>query len=134
MEQKHPINDLLTTTMEKLRSAVDSNSIVGEPIHAEGVTLIPVSRLSFGFATGGSDFATKKVPAPNFGGGSGAGVKLEPTAFLIVKGDNVRLLPVAPGPESAAERLIDMVPEVIDKVSGFVEKQQARRDGLSPED
>lgn len=128
MEQKHPINDLLATTMEKIRTAVDSNTIVGEPIHAEGVTLIPVSRLSFGFATGGSDFATKKATAPNFGGGSGAGVKLEPTAFLIVKGDNVRLLPVSPGPETAVERLIDMVPEVIDKVTGIIEKKQAKQD------
>ena len=131
MEQKHPINDLLTTTMGKIRTVVDSNTIIGEPIHADGVTLIPVSRLSFGFASGGSDFATKKQKAaqPNtFGGGSGAGVKLEPTAFLIVKGDNVRLLPVGPGPETTGQRIVDLVPQVMDKITALIDKKDKKKD------
>lgn len=130
MEQKHPINDLLSTTMEKIRTMIDSNTIIGQPIQAEGVTLIPVSKLSFGFGSGGSDFTTKnqKPAAPNtFGGGSGAGAKLEPVAFLIVKGESVRLLPVAPPPGTAVDRVIDMVPEVVDKVTGFIEKQQEKK-------
>lgn len=130
MEHNHPINDLLSTTMEKIRTMVDSNTIIGQPIQAEGVTLIPVSKLSFGFGMGGSDFTTKnqKPAAPNtFGGGSGAGAKLEPVAFLIVKGDSVRLLPVNPFPPTTVDRVIDMVPDVVDKVTGFIEKQQEKK-------
>ena len=130
MEHNHPINDLLSTTMEKIRTMVDANTIIGQPIQAEGVTLIPVSKLSFGFASGGSDFTTKnqKPAAPNtFGGGTGAGAKLEPLAFLIVKGDSVRLLSVAPPPATTVDRVIDMVPEVVDKVTGFIEKQQEKK-------
>ena len=129
MEQKHPINDLLGTTMEKIRTMVDANTIIGQPIQAEGVTLIPVSKLSFGFASGGSDFTTKnqKPAASNtFGGGTGAGAKLEPLAFLVVKGDSVRLLSVAPPPATTVDRVIEMVPEVMDKVTGFIEKQQEK--------
>ena len=130
MEQKHPINDFLGTTMEKIRAMVDSNTIIGQPIQAEGVTLIPVSKLSFGFGTGGSDFTTKhqKADAPNtFGGGAGAGVKLEPLAFLIVKGENVRLLSVAPAPATTVDRVIEMVPDMVDKITGFIEKQQEKK-------
>lgn len=132
MEHNHPINDLLSTTMEKIRTMVDANTIIGQPIHAEGVTLIPVSKLSFGFASGGSDFTTKnqKPAAPNtFGGGTGAGAKLEPLAFLVVKGDSVRVLSVAPPPATTVDRVIDMVPEVVDKVTGFIEKQQEKKTG-----
>ena len=130
MEQNHPINDLMSTTMEKIRTMVDSNTIIGEPIRAEGVTLIPVSKLSFGFASGGSDFTTKNqkpAAATSFGGGSGAGAKLEPVAFLIIKGENVRLLPVAPPPGTTVNRVIEMVPELLDKVTVFIEKQQEKK-------
>ena len=100
MEQQHPLNDLMSTAMEKIRTMVDANTIIGTPIQTGDVTLIPVSRLSFGIASGGSDFVTKsqKPEQPkNFGGGSGASARLEPVAFLIIRGDSVRLLPVAPG-------------------------------------
>ena len=132
MENKHPINDLLGTTMEKIRTMVDANTIIGQPIRAEGVTLIPVSKLSFGFGTGGSDFTTKNqkpAQANTFGGGSGAGAKLEPVAFLIVKGESVRLLSVAPPAGTTVDRVIDMVPEVVDKVTSFIEKQQEKKAG-----
>ena len=92
--------------------------------------MIPVSKLSFGFASGGSDFTTKnqKPATPTtFGGGTGAGAKLEPLAFLVVKGDSVRLLSVAPPPATTVDRVIDMVPEVVDKVTGFIEKQQEKK-------
>ncbi len=130
MEHNHPINDLLSTTMEKVRTMVDANTIIGQPIQAEGVTLIPVSKLSFGFASGGSDFTTKnqKPATPNtFGGGTGAGAKLEPVAFLVVKGESVRLLSVTPPPATTVDRVIEMVPDVMDKVTGFIEKQQEKK-------
>ena len=129
-EKKHPIGDLMSTTMQKLREMVDVNTIVGEPIHAEGVTLIPISKVSMGFASVGSDFTTKnqKPEADNsFGGGSGAGINIIPVAFLIVKGDSVKLLPVAQPAGSTVDRVVEMVPEVIDKVTGFIEKQQQEK-------
>lgn len=132
MENKrHPISDLMGTTMQKIRELVDVNTIIGQPIPAGDVTLIPVSKVSFGFASGGSDFATKnqKPEADNaFGGGSGAGVNIMPIAFLVVKGDVVRLLPVSPPPGTTVDRVVEMVPEVIDKVTGFIEKQQEKKE------
>ena len=131
MENKHhPIGDLMSTTMQKIREMVDVNTIVGKPIEAGDVTIIPVSKVSFGFASGGSDFTTKnqKPEADNsFGGGSGAGVNIMPIAFLIVKGDTVRMLPIAPPPGTTVDRVVEMVPEVIDKVTGFIEKQQDKK-------
>lgn len=128
MEKNHPISELMSTTMEKIREMVDVNTIVGAPIRTDdGVTLIPVSRLSFGFASGGSDFTTKhqKPDGENsFGGGSGAGVNIAPVAFLIVKGDSVKLLPVAPPAGNAVDRVVELVPEMFDKVTGFIEKQE----------
>ena len=128
MEKNHPISDLMATTMQKIREMVDVNTIVGTPIQTgDGVTLIPVSRLSFGFAFGGSDFATKaqKPDAENsFGGGSGAGVNISPVAFLIVRGDNVKLLPVAPPAGSAVDRVVELVPEMFDKVTDYLEKNK----------
>ena len=128
MEKNHPISDLMATTMQKIREMVDVNTIVGTPIQTgDGVTLIPVSRLSFGFASGGSDFATKdqKPDAENsFGGGSGAGVNISPVAFLIVRGDNVKMLPVAPPAGSAVDRVVELVPEMFDKVTDYLEKNK----------
>lgn len=131
MEKKHPIGDLMTTTMEKLRQIADVNTIIGQPIQAEGITIIPISKLTVGFASGGSDFTTKnQIPEADnsFGGGSGAGMNLSPVAFLIVKGDTVKLLPVAPPPGTTVDRVVEMVPEVIDKVTGFIEKQQDKQE------
>ena len=129
--KQHPIGDLMSATMEKIREMVDVNTIVGQPIRAENVTIIPVSKVSFGFASGGSDFATKnqKPEADNaFGGGSGAGVNISPIAFLVVKEDSVRLLPVAPPAGTAVDRVVELVPELVDRVTGFIEKQQEKKD------
>lgn len=131
-ENNHPINDLMATTLQKIREMVDANTIVGQPIHTEdGVTLIPVSRLSFGFASGGTDWATKnqKPEGKNsFGGGSGAGVNIAPVAFLVVKGGNVRLLPVAPPAASTVDRVVELVPDMFDKVTDFMEKKKENED------
>ena len=121
MEKNHPIGDLMSTTMQKIREMVDVNTIIGTPIRTDdGITLIPVSKLSFGFASGGSDFATKnqKPEADNaFGGGGGA--------FLIVKGDTVKLLPVAPPANTTVDRVVELVPEMFDKVTGFIDQKKA---------
>lgn len=132
MEKKeHPLNDLMGSTMERLRSMVDVNTVVGEPICAGEVTIIPVSMVSVGFASGGSDFASKNQRPEqdnSFGGGGGAGLKITPIGFLIVRGENVKLLPVMPPPGGAIDRAVDMVPDLVDKVTSFVEKQQEKKD------
>lgn len=128
MENKqHPIGELMSTTMQKIREMVDVNTIIGQPIQTGDVTLIPVSKVSFGFASGGSDWAGKnqKAEAANaFGGGAGSGVSIVPVAFMVIKGDLVRMIPISSHPANSVERIIDMVPEVVDKVTGFIEKQK----------
>ena len=129
MENNHPLSELMRTTLDSVRAMADANTIVGAPIQADGVTLIPVSKLSFGVAGGGTEFTTKKQPAGDnaFGGGGAASAKLEPVAFLVVRGESVKLLPVAPPPATTVDRVIETVPEVVDKVTGFIEKQQEKK-------
>lgn len=126
-EQKHPINDLMSTTMEEIKSMAEANTIVGQPIHTDdGVTLIPVSKISMGFASGGTDFNGKNAKPDgknNFGGGAGAGVNIAPVAFVVIKGGNVRLLPVAPPPATTVDRVVELVPEMFDKVTDFIDKK-----------
>ena len=127
-ENNHPIHEVLQTTMNKIREMVDANTVVGQPITTQdGVTLVPVSKLSFGFATGGSDFGkTQNVPK-NFGGGAGAGVNVIPVAFLIVKDGNVKILPVAPPPGDTVSRVVDLVPEMFEKVTGYIDKKSGSK-------
>jgi sporulation protein YtfJ len=121
----------MEVTMSKIREMVDVNTIVGNPVQAGEVTIIPVSKVSFGFASGGSDFATKNQPAGKdnaFGGGSGAGVNIVPVGFLIVRGDNVKMLPVAVPASSTADRVLEMVPEVVDKISEMIPKKEKKEE------
>ncbi len=127
-EKNHPINEVLQTTMTKIREMVDANTVVGQPIITqEGVTLIPVSKISVGFATGGSDFGKTPNVAKNFGGGAGAGVNVVPVAFLVVKDGNVRLLPVAPPAADTVGRVVDMVPDMFDRVTNYIDKKSAEK-------
>ena len=126
---EHPINGLMETAMQSIKDMVDVNTIVGEPIHTEGgITLIPVSKISIGFASGGTDFNGKNSPKNNFGGGSGAGINISPVAFIVVNGTNVRLLPVAPPSASTVDRVIEMVPEMFDKVTDYIDKKKLDQD------
>ena len=112
---------ILSTTIEKVRQLVDVSTIVGEPIAlSDAVTVIPVSKVTYGFASGGSDFPSKNN-TQLFGGGGGAGVTINPVAFLILKNGEVTLKHITSN-DNAAERFVDMVPEVIDKVSTVVSK------------
>ena len=123
---KHPIGDLMTNTMQKIREMVDVNTIIGQPINAgEGLTLIPISKVSFGFASGGSDFPAKQPAQQNgFGGGSGAGVKIVPVAFIVVKDGDVKILNVAPPATTTVDRLVESIPDIIDKVSEMFKKDE----------
>ncbi len=129
---EHPIGNLMATTMQKIKEMVDVNTIVGAPIRTvEGITIIPVSKVSFGFAAGGSDFTGKnQLPDQDnaFGGGSGAGIKITPVAFLIVNGDSVKLLPVTPPPSGTMERVVEAVPEMLEKVTEFFNKKKEEKE------
>ncbi|MBE6908364.1 MAG: sporulation protein YtfJ [Ruminococcaceae bacterium] len=125
VEKKTPLSELMETTMTKIREMVDSNSIIGEPITTpDGVTVIPISRVSFGFGTGGSDYG-KTVD--KFGGGGGAGVKIDPVSFLIIKDGVTRVVPVALPSVGPIDRILDMVPEVVDRVEAFVDKKKEEK-------
>ena len=126
MEKKNPLNEVLQESMAKVREMVDTNTIVGQPIQTpDGVTLIPISRVSFGFGGGGTAFGNKTEPAadPNLGTAMGAGVKVEPVSFLIIKDGTVRVLPVAVPAVTTVDRIVELVPDVVDKVSGFIKKK-----------
>lgn len=113
--------------MSEVREMVSSDTVIGQPITTpDGVTLVPVSRLSFGFSCGGSDFG--KQPQKNFAGGTAAGVKVDPVAFLVVKDGVTRVMPVSLPAMSTADRIIEMVPQVMDRVEGFIDKKKETTD------
>ena len=118
--------NMLDATIEKIRQMVDVNSVIGDPITvAENVTIIPISTVSVGFAGGGSDFVSKntnKFENP-FGGGVGAGAKVTPVAFLIVKDGTVRMLPVATPANTTTDRLVEMIPETLDRITSFIDSK-----------
>ena len=118
--------NMLENTIAKIREMIDVNSVVGDPITTpDGVTIIPVSKVSVGFGGGGSDFVSRNVNKQEnpFGGGAGGGVKVTPVAFLIVKDGNVRMLPVATPANTTADRIVEQVPDLLDKVSAFIESK-----------
>ena len=120
------LTELMRSSMTKIRDMVDSNTIIGEPINTpDGVTLIPVSRLSFGFGCGGGDYGKQSA---KFGGASTAGVRVEPVAFLVIKDGITRVLPVAVPAMSTVDRVIDMVPEVMDRFDHFIDKRKADKE------
>ena len=131
MEKKNQISEMIQESMAKVREMADTNTIVGQPIETpDGVTLIPISRVSIGFGGGGTAFGAKKAEPDdpkNLGAGIGAGVKIDPVAFLIVKDGFTRVMPVAAPPMNTVDRVIEMAPDVIDKVTGFIEKQQDKK-------
>ena len=122
MSQNLP--NMLDNTIAKIREMVDVNSVIGDPIvTADGVTIIPVSKVSVGFGGGGSDFVSKNVNHQEnpFGGGVGAGVKVTPIAFLVIKEGSVRMIPVAAPANTTVDRLVEMVPDTLDKIVAFVD-------------
>ena len=123
---EHPIQGLMGVTIEKIRDMVNAETIIGDPIHVDGTTIIPVSRVTFGFASGGSDVA----PSSNqqmFGGGSGAGVSVTPVAFLVVSNGNVRTVQLVEK-VSAVDNVIASLPELVDKVAALIKKEKPGAD------
>lgn len=136
----HPIESLMKTAMESIQQIVDVNTIVGDPVEAhDGSVIIPISKVSCGFAAGGSEFAPcddkdtgnsggGTPPALPFGGGAGAGVSVQPVGFLVVGNGNIRLLPV--DSNVVVDRLIDTVPDLLERISGMFQKKKRTSDDI----
>ena len=134
MNEQHPIENLMVTAMNSIQDMIDVNTIIGEPIEtSNNIIIIPISKVGFGFAAGGSEFKgetineyTKKEKEEAiqyrlpFGGGSGAGVSISPVAFLVVQPNNVKLLPIEHC--SSVDRLLDYVPDLMEKVNSLLNK------------
>ena len=123
----HYLGELTESNMKNLQALIDSNSVIGrEIVTPDGTVILPVSKVSFGFGSGGADYG--KTQPKDFGGAAGAGVKIDPVAFLVIKEGTTRVLPVAVPAFTTLDRVVEMVPDVIDKVTGFLEKQQDKGD------
>ena len=114
------IKGIMDVTMEKLRAMVDADTIIGTPIKLGDVTLLPVSKISFGVATGGSDFPSK-TRNDMFGGGGGAGVTISPVAFISISGDSVKMMPIY-NDLGTVDKAVNMAPELLDKIKGLFSK------------
>jgi len=128
MSQSLP--NMLENTIAKIREMVDVNSVIGDPITTpDGVTIIPVSKVSVGFGGGGSDYVSKNANKQEnpFGGGAGGGVKVTPVAFLIVKEGNIRMLPVATPANTTADRIVEQIPDAIDKIAAFIDSRMNQK-------
>ena len=118
------INETMGITMEKIKEMVDVNTVVGDPITTpDGTTLIPVSKVSFGFASGGTDGTNLR-----FGAGAGAGVTISPIAFIVVKDGNTRMIYVAPPTNTAIDKLIDMIPQAAGKIEELIQSKKNKED------
>ena len=122
-----PVQEIMAASLEKIRDLVDSNTVIGSPIHTQdGTTILPISKISFGFVSGGTDFATK-TQKDLFGGAASAGGSVTPVGFLVIREGSVKLMQLAEG-GATVDRLINMMPEVIDRIEGFVAKKTSKQD------
>ena len=124
------LSNMIENTLSKVKDMISVNDVVGTPITTpDGVTIIPISKVSVGFGGGGSDFVSKNVNKQEnpFGGGVGGGVNVTPVAFIIIKGDSVRMMPVAAPANTTADRVVELVPDVLDKISNFVDTHTEKK-------
>ena len=126
------ISEMLTSSMEKIQKMVDVNTIIGQPVHlGDGVTIVPITKVHIGMGGGGTDFATKSALSAKkdpFGGGLGAGVSIDPVAFLIFKGDTVRMMPVAEPASTTVDRIVEQAPDLIDKLADFLDGRKTKEE------
>lgn len=124
---EHPIESLMGVTMQKIKEMVDVNTIIGDPITTpDGTVIVPVSQVSYGFASGGSDFPSKKDGKDCFGGGSGAGIKITPVGFLTVSKGEVKMVGVGES-DGTLDKVIDLVPEAFDKIGSIFKKDKKKK-------
>ena len=122
--ENNPISNLMQTTMDNVKNMLKVDTVVGDPIVTpDGITLIPISKISVGFGGGGVEFGSKKEGEERpYGGGNATGVKVEPMGFLVVKDGTVRMINLTPPASNTVDRLIDLVPQVLDRVDTFIDK------------
>ena len=122
----NPISQLMQTTMDNVKNVLKVDTVVGDPIiTSDGITLVPISKISLGFGGGGVEFNGKKAgEARPYGGGNATGVKIEPIGFLVIKEGTVRMINVTPPASNTVDRIIDMVPQVMDRIDNFIDKQK----------
>ncbi len=121
---EHPINNLMGTVMENIKGMVDVNTIIGDPVEtSNGTVIIPVSKVGFGFAAGGSDIPTRG-DGSSFGGGSGAGVSISPIGFLVVSPEQIKLIPISAN-NTPIDKLVDYIPVAFEKVNAMIQKKKA---------
>lgn len=125
----NPIGELMQTTMDNVKNILNVDTVVGEPIYTpDGITLVPISRISVGFGGGGVEFNGKKLGEPRpYGGGNATGVKIDPIGFLVIKDGTIRLINVMPPASNTVDRIIDLVPQVMDRVDSFIAKQKEEK-------
>lgn len=115
----------MNNTMESVRNILKVDTVVGDPIYTpDGITLVPISKVSVGFGGGGVEFNGKKAGDRPYGGGNATAVKIDPIGFLVIKEGTVRMINVTPPASTTVDRLIDLVPQVMDRVDNFIEKQK----------
>ncbi len=121
----NPIGELMQNTMENVRNILKVDTVVGDPIYTpDGITLVPISKISVGFGGGGVEFNNKKAGENRpYGGGNATGVKIDPIGFLVIKDGTVRMVNVTPPASNTVDRIIELVPQVMDRVDAFIDKQ-----------
>lgn len=133
MDKQQTVQELMANTLGKMRELVDSNTVIGTPITTEaGVTIVPVSKITFGFVSGGTDFANDKQKEL-FGGAASSGASITPVGFLVINGTSVKFMQVAEG-NRTIDRLINMMPEVIDKLEALIGKKTKKEPEMVPAD
>ena len=126
MDNINPIGELMQTTMDNVKNILKVDTVVGDPIYTpDGITLVPISRISVGFGGGGIELNSKKSgDLRPYGGGNATGVKVDPIGFLVIKDGNIRMINVTPPASNTVDRLIDMVPQVMDRVDDFITRHK----------
>lgn len=125
---ENKVSDLFTLASEKFKTMIDANSVIGTPITmGDNTIIVPVSKVSFGFGGGGNEFEKKSTNGTRFGGGVGGGASLKAEAFLVINNGNVRLIPMD-APSTPVDKVIDMMPGLIDKANGFISSMSEKRE------
>ena len=127
--ENNPIGELMQNTMENVKNILKVDTVVGDPIYTpDGIMLVPISRISVGFGGGGVEFNSKKAGERPYGGGNATGVKIDPIGFLIIKDGVVRMVNVTPPASNTVDRVIDLVPQVMDRIDAFIDKHNEGKD------
>ena len=128
MENKQPLESLMGVTIEKIKQMVDVNTVIGAPVAApDGTVIVPVSKVSYGFASGGSSFVAKSAPNKDlFGGGTGAGVSINPIAFIVISKGSAKVLSIDTPNSTVAEKALALAPDLVDKITAIFNKEEVK--------